>query len=1267
MGGASKSQAAYTQSLSELVHALVNAQSAAQVGEFLGEFREKTHSNQLSIHLTRDWESANLESLPFEPTLLAEHLALEAGPLSVNAQMDPRPAKLALSLEFNGEVFGSLILARNNEPYTQSEIALANDLSKLVGIIIQHFLLDERQAFQQKMITLIASVTSQLAHILSLDELTREICRLIRSTFGYYYVAVFTVDSAGEKLRFHASASDSTAGQPLFETLAASQLVIGEHLVGWVAHSGETLLANDVSQEPRYFALDTLPETQSELAIPLKIGSTVEGVLDLQSDRLGAFSKEDLLVLSSLADSLAISIHRVRLFGELKQRTDQLDLIARVNESISSILDLDKLLRTVTDSLHQDLGYPYVHIFLKQYVNNRLEYYAGSGGRAEFYESNAVSIDLSSPQGLIATAALLERPILVNDVSSDSVYIPNPYTHSAAGSELCLPLIFGTNILGVLDVQSDEINAFSQDDVDLLTTLAPSIAVALRNANLYKSEIWRRRVAENLRDVAVLVSQNTSITHIFTTVIQKIQEILPSDLASIWLLDETPEGATQHQPGILRLAACRSNSPDYTRSVPLLVAPEQSWLYQALGANQPLVRPPDAAADPIMTLYQLPDSCSSIATRLFTGSQQLGLLVLHEHSHGRYGQESQGICASFASYLSMALENKQLAGESLDQAWISTILLQVALATQSLTTIAELTETIGQLVMLLIGGKSGGVVLLDAEKQSHVLENLFGDGSEELKRSLPVELVACPELRYVTESRQVMAMPASQFNREVAGMFQCDPSDSVLLFPLVAHNEPLGVLMHISSEPYQPLEPEQVLGKQKHAILQGIAQQAALSIQSIKLLETRQEETFVSNVLLQISKWFVSSANLSDALDLIVGALPMLTGVQGLAILERNEDGTYFVRNLYSDRIRSWQSKKIIGGAFPTENLPDLDEFSPAQPYIIKSSSLFESLDIVMPDDSNRQDPESALPADEKSTIIFFPLSVRGQAYGLMVVRDPDVPKREYRIELLSSVAQQISVAVQNTHLKSVQNQQELVDRELHLARQIQRNFLPDFLPNFPGYDLGVQWQTARQVGGDFYDIFELRPGHFGIVIADVSDKGMAAALYMTVSRTLIRAMAEGQLSPALTLEKVNNLLQKNSSQGFFVTAFYGILELETGHLTYANAGHNPPILLSGNTRVVQSLPYGGIALGIFDEIKLPEKTLQLEHGDSLLLYTDGVSEASNQDDKLYGMVRLRRVLSKALNTSAAKTIEIVSQDLEHFRGLAALSDDITQLVIRRL
>ena len=212
-----------------------------------------------------------------------------------------------------------------------------------------------------------------------------------------------------------------------------------------------------------------------------------------------------------------------------------------------------------------------------------------------------------------------------------------------------------------------------------------------------------------------------------------------------------------------------------------------------------------------------------------------------------------------------------------------------------------------------------------------------------------------------------------------------------------------------------------------------------------------------------------------------------------------------------------------------------------------------------------------------------------------------------------------------------------------------------------------MQWQTARQVGGDFYDIFELRPGHFGIVIADVSDKGMAAALYMTVSRTLIRAMAEEQPSPALTLEKVNNLLQKNSSQGFFVTAFYGILELETGHLTYANAGHNPPILLSGNTRVVQSLPYGGIALGIFDEIKLPEKTLQLEHGDSLLLYTDGVSEASNQDDKLYGMVRLRRVLSKALNTSAAKTIEIVSQDLEHFRGLAALSDDITQLVIRRL
>src|SRR5690606_10863196 len=152
-----------------------------------------------------------------------------------------------------------------------------------------------------------------------------------------------------------------------------------------------------------------------------------------------------------------------------------------------------------------------------------------------------------------------------------------------------------------------------------------------------------------------------------------------------------------------------------------------------------------------------------------------------------------------------------------------------------------------------------------------------------------------------------------------------------------------------------------------------------------------------------------------------------------------------------------------------------------------------------------------------------------------------------------------IASGIQNYVMQTIQHNQTLIDRELQLARQIQKTFLPENLPFLPGYDLAAEWQTARQVGGDFYDVFELTPGKYGLTIADVSDKGLPASLYMTVSRTLIRARALELESPAPTLEKVNHILQLDSSDGFFVTVFYAVVELASGTVTYCVAGHNPP------------------------------------------------------------------------------------------------------------
>ena len=239
-------------------------------------------------------------------------------------------------------------------------------------------------------------------------------------------------------------------------------------------------------------------------------------------------------------------------------------------------------------------------------------------------------------------------------------------------------------------------------------------------------------------------------------------------------------------------------------------------------------------------------------------------------------------------------------------------------------------------------------------------------------------------------------------------------------------------------------------------------------------------------------------------------------------------------------------------------------------------------------------DEEISIKLDGKSLInrerllIGFPLSVKGEVLGVMLIEEEDPIKgspslhiREKRIEIVKGITQQAAIAIKNELLQQEAVKSERMERELQLAREIQTTFLPDKLPELPGWDIGVRWQPARQVGGDFYDILMLDEDQIGFVIADVADKGMPAALFMTLIRTLIRAAAKEKTSPAAVLKQVNELLIPDSKHGMFVTVFYGVFSLNSGKLVYANAGHNPPMVKQVNQDGIIELTRTSIALGI--------------------------------------------------------------------------------------
>lgn len=251
-------------------------------------------------------------------------------------------------------------------------------------------------------------------------------------------------------------------------------------------------------------------------------------------------------------------------------------------------------------------------------------------------------------------------------------------------------------------------------------------------------------------------------------------------------------------------------------------------------------------------------------------------------------------------------------------------------------------------------------------------------------------------------------------------------------------------------------------------------------------------------------------------------------------------------------------------------------------------------------------------------------------------------------------------------------NQLESIKNDLAIAGEIQQTILPRSFPPFPELtevvDIYASMTPAKDVGGDFYDFFQIDDERIGLVIADVSGKGVPASLFMAVSRTLLRATALRGVSSAECLTYANKLLCKESLDSMFVTVFYGIYHYKTGMMDYTNARHNPPYLLRGG-RTVECLPVASnFVVGVFDDIEFESNTLTFGIGDTLLLYTDGVTEAFNDKREQFSESNLQDILASMHESSSAKeVVTSVLQSVKTFSGDYPQSDDITLLSLQRI
>ncbi len=239
------------------------------------------------------------------------------------------------------------------------------------------------------------------------------------------------------------------------------------------------------------------------------------------------------------------------------------------------------------------------------------------------------------------------------------------------------------------------------------------------------------------------------------------------------------------------------------------------------------------------------------------------------------------------------------------------------------------------------------------------------------------------------------------------------------------------------------------------------------------------------------------------------------------------------------------------------------------------------------------------------------------------------------------------------------------LQNELDVARKMQQDILPKSFPDSEVFDLHASMLPALSVGGDFFDVYEFDDGRVGVAIADVSGKGVPAAMFMMASRTLLKACAAISTSPATVVEQVNTMLSDENDAMTFVTLLYGIYDPRTKEFMYANGGHNPPVIVKPNmtTELLEST--GGVALGVMQDFKYQENTVALEPGSMIVFYTDGVVEAEREDKELFEMDRFCQILQSNTFKDAEEVTNEVFSKVKEFAGGNPQSDDITCLVLR--
>jgi sigma-B regulation protein RsbU (phosphoserine phosphatase) len=315
-----------------------------------------------------------------------------------------------------------------------------------------------------------------------------------------------------------------------------------------------------------------------------------------------------------------------------------------------------------------------------------------------------------------------------------------------------------------------------------------------------------------------------------------------------------------------------------------------------------------------------------------------------------------------------------------------------------------------------------------------------------------------------------------------------------------------------------------------------------------------------------------------------------------------------------------------------------------------------------------RFDSSKSIRGLQLRSIMCAPMQVKEKLIGVIYVDNRLVSGifRDLDLSFLNAIANSAGAAVENARLYQIALDQAKMEEEMRMARNIQVSLLPETPPALAGWNFVASWIPARQVSGDFYDFIDMSDGKQGFVIGDVTDKGLPAGLFMVFARSALRKALENHSHPAQAMIAANQTICTEARMGLYVTLIFGALDPEKGELTFINAGHNPALHYRVAQSRIERLMPTGIPMGIDETFTFHQKTIQLEPGDFIVLYTDGITEAINRVEEEYGTERLESVVFANRNQAMGEISTAIQDSVKAFAQECFPFDDTTLLLVGR-